>query len=252
MDVSDIFIFFCSGSGKGAPGRGCRFSIENPTRGEGFSRTAGAEGPGGCLRRNGDFFCFYFVFFFSRAQFFFWGGGGGGSFFCSGPKCPPRKEILDNVKCPTVTFGTAIYRSPEALWARNPEEVSERSSRASPLGVLKKCRKRPPNTAFDTFLTLSWVLWDFFDTFLTLRAGRLGKTFLRLLGVFGPRRPWDSCVVLKIQRIAPPCPTHQLWPFSSAKENHLKMPLSDPRNEFPWSSLDWPFFGIIIFFSGKA
>ena len=54
--VSDIFVFFCSGSGKGeseAPGRGGGrfffFFIENPRR------TVGAEGPGGCLRRIGEF-----------------------------------------------------------------------------------------------------------------------------------------------------------------------------------------------------
>ena len=31
----------------------------------------------------------------------------------------------------------------------------------------------------------------------------------------------------------PPCPTYQLWPSSSVKENHPKMPIWDPRNEFP-------------------
>ena len=65
VDVSDIFIFFCLGKGKGecvAPGRrGGRFSIEIPTRG------GGGEGPGGCL----------------------WGGGA--KYFFSVPKCPPSK-----------------------------------------------------------------------------------------------------------------------------------------------------------------
>ena len=60
MDVSDFFFFFCSGRGKGeseAPGEGGgdQFFIENPRRGGGFSRTGGAEGPGGCLRRIGGF-----------------------------------------------------------------------------------------------------------------------------------------------------------------------------------------------------
>ena len=29
------------------------------------------------------------------------------------------------------------------------------------------------------------------------------------------------------------CPTYQLWPFSSAQENHPKMPIWDPQTEFP-------------------
>ena len=33
--------------------------------------------------------------------------------------------------------------------------------------------------------------------------------------------------------IRPPCPTYQVWPFSPAKENHPKMPIRDPQNEFP-------------------
>ena len=47
-------------------------------------------------------------------------------------------------------------------------------------------KKSPLNSDFDTFLTLFRVFWDFSDTFLTLRAGRFGKTFLRLLGTSGP------------------------------------------------------------------
>ena len=67
VDVSDIFYYFLLGEGQGGVrgagrGGGAVF-IENPTREGGFSRTGGAEGPGGCLRRIG---------------FFVWGGGGGG------------------------------------------------------------------------------------------------------------------------------------------------------------------------------
>ena len=71
VDVSNLFfifiLFFCSGRGKGeseAPGGG------------GVSRTGGAKGPGGFLRRIGDL-----------------GGGGGLNIFFSGPKCPPRRRI---------------------------------------------------------------------------------------------------------------------------------------------------------------
>ena len=54
-----IYFFFCSGRGKGeseAPGGvGGSVFIGDPKRG-GFSRTGGAEGPGGCPRRMGIFF----------------------------------------------------------------------------------------------------------------------------------------------------------------------------------------------------
>ena len=39
--------------------------------------------------------------------------------------------------------------------------------------------------------------------------------------------------------IAPPCPTYQLQPFSSAKENHPKMPIWGPQNEFPGIPWIW-------------
>ena len=56
VDVSDFFS--CSGRGKGeseAPGgEGGRLFIENPRKG-GFSRRGGAEVPGACLWRIGEF-----------------------------------------------------------------------------------------------------------------------------------------------------------------------------------------------------
>ena len=63
MDVLDIFNFFSARGGRrGSPRRRAgwedRFFIENPRR---------AEGPGGCLRRIGEFF-----------------GGGAKYFFCRG------------------------------------------------------------------------------------------------------------------------------------------------------------------------
>ena len=57
VDVSDIFYFSCSG-GKGeseAPGKGgVRFLLKIPGGG-GFPGGRGVEGPGGCLRRIGEF-----------------------------------------------------------------------------------------------------------------------------------------------------------------------------------------------------
>ena len=42
-----------------------------------------------------------------------------------------------------LAIGTAIYRSPKPLWARNSQKVSKGSSRASRPGVSKTCRKSP-------------------------------------------------------------------------------------------------------------
>ena len=50
----------------------------------------------------------------------------------------------------------------------NPQKVSKRSSRASRPGVSKKCPKAPEHWFWHHFDS-------FFDTFLTLRAGRPGK-----------------------------------------------------------------------------
>ena len=43
----------------------------------------------------------------------------------------------------------------------------------------------PEHWSFHTFLAPFRVLWDFFDTFLTLRPGGPFETFLRLFGAFG-------------------------------------------------------------------
>ena len=78
---------------------------------------------------------------------------------------------------------TAIYRNPEALWARNPQKVSKRSSQASRPGVSKKCRKG--RTRKRVKKVSKSVFGAFPGTFLTLRVGRTGKTFLRLLVISG-------------------------------------------------------------------
>ena len=60
-----------------------------------------------------------------------------------------------------------------------------------------------PGTCLETRVIgfLVRALRDFVDTSVTLRAGSLGKIFLRRFGDkphpppdFGPRRPWDSCI----------------------------------------------------------
>ena len=58
MDVSDIFYFFCSGRGNGSPRRqegGGWIGFLLKIWGGGVPGGGGAEGPGGCLQRNGDF-----------------------------------------------------------------------------------------------------------------------------------------------------------------------------------------------------
>ena len=70
------FYFSAWGRGRGSPRRregvgGIGFLLKIP--GGGVSSTGGAEGPGGCLRRIGEFL------------------GGGAKYFFSGPKCPPRE-----------------------------------------------------------------------------------------------------------------------------------------------------------------
>ena len=69
-DVSDIFYFFSArGGGRGSPrppgGGGVDFLLKIP-EGGGSPGGEGAEGPGGCLRRIGDF------------------GGGGAKYFFRG------------------------------------------------------------------------------------------------------------------------------------------------------------------------
>ena len=63
-------------------------------------------------------------------------------------------------------WGAAIYRSPEALWARNPQKVSKKCSRASRPGVSKKCRKVPndPKKSQKDYKSSVWGLFrHFFD-----------------------------------------------------------------------------------------
>ena len=73
--------------------------------------------------------------------------------------------------------------------------------------------------------------------------------FVKGMGGVGPKLCGQNAM-------GPPCPTHQLWLFSSAKENHPKMPVRDPQNEFPeflgsaffWHSYIPPFLGILFSF----
>ena len=63
MDVSDIFIFFCSGKGKGesgAAGRGGSVCIENPRRGGGVQGGAGRVSAGNLGELGGGGAKFFF------------------------------------------------------------------------------------------------------------------------------------------------------------------------------------------------
>ena len=84
-------------------------------------------------------------------------------------------------------MGTAIYRSLHALKPWNPRKVS-------PARSVKKVSKKSQMTRKWVKKTTKLVFGDFLDTFLTLRAGRPGSTFLRLFGDFGARGCRDSCL----------------------------------------------------------
>ena len=86
----------------------------------------------------------------------------------------------------TVCMSTVHPQALQTPKPRNPQKVSH-----------PECQKSvtsPRTTDFETFLALLRVLWDLFDTFLTLRAARPRWTLLRLFGDFGPKGPRDSCI----------------------------------------------------------
>ena len=81
--------------------------------------------------------------------------------------------LYDDIWWYMIAIAIPIYRSPEAIWARNPQKVSKRSSRASRPGVLKKCQKVPKSKGvkigvrrhfrhfFDTLSGPGRPCWDF-------------------------------------------------------------------------------------------
>ena len=93
-----------------------------------------------------------------------------------------------------IAIGADIYRSPEALWARNPQKVSKWCSRASRPGVSKKCRKSAKCPEKESKRLQHQCSGTFSTLFLTLPTGRPGKSFLRLFGDSGARGCGDSCI----------------------------------------------------------
>ena len=81
-----------------------------------------------------------------------------------------------------------MFRSPKALWARNPQKVSKRTSQAS-----TECQKSVEKVPHDLKNKISDV--GLFRHFLTLRVSRLGKSFLRLFGDFGAPGCGDSSLL---------------------------------------------------------
>ena len=69
-----------------------------------------------------------------------------------------------------------IQESPHPRAPKPPKSL-EKDFPGLPARSVKKVSKKSPNTDFGVFLTLFRVIWDFFGTFLTLRAGRPGNTF---------------------------------------------------------------------------
>ena len=86
-----------------------------------------------------------------------------------------------------------IQESPHPRPPKSPKSL-KKSFPGLPARSVKKVSKKSPHTLFGVFLTHFRVIWDFFDTFLTLRAGRPGNAFLRLFGDFGGRGCGDSCI----------------------------------------------------------
>ena len=83
-------------------------------------------------------------------------------------------------------MGTAIYGSPEALWARNPRKVSKRSSRACRPGVSKKRRKTPKNLK-KSQKGVKISVWGFFGHFFDPLDGAARKDpFETFWGFSGP------------------------------------------------------------------
>ena len=79
MDVSDFFFFLLGEGERGVRGvgrEGGGFLLKIPGGGGGSPGGGGAEGPGGCLRRIGEF------------------GGWGLNIFFGGPKCPPVISVI--------------------------------------------------------------------------------------------------------------------------------------------------------------
>ena len=106
-------------------------------------------------------------------------------------------------------------RGPEALWARKTQKVSKRSSWAP---VCEKVSKKSRMTRKRIKKTIKSVLGDFFDTLLTLQAGRPKKSFLRLFGDFGARGCGGSCtwgiVIVSHESILPfPSPFLPSYPI---------------------------------------
>ena len=89
---------------------------------------------------------------------------------------------------PWMKTRTAIYRSLQALRARNPQKVSK--SLPGPPGPecpksLEKSRKVSKKCPKGTFPRLFWDFSALFETFWTLRAGRPGETLWDFLGISG-------------------------------------------------------------------
>ena len=137
--------------------------------------------------------------------------GGGGRYFSVPRRSdfrrqPPTGEVTSRIlgfsdlfqKTPFLRIWCCdgnrhIQESPHPRAPKPPKSL-KKAFPGLPARSVKKVSKKSPNTNFVVFLTHFQVIWDFFDTFLTLRGGRPGNTFLRLFRGFGARGCGDSCI----------------------------------------------------------
>ena len=83
------------------------------------------------------------------------------------------------------------------MFATSGPEIPKKSQKGVPGPPGPECQQsveKVPNDRTEVKKTTKSVFGEFFDTFLTLRAGRPGKSFLRLFGNFGARGCGDSCI----------------------------------------------------------
>ena len=80
-------------------------------------------------------------------------------------------EVAPQVVCVCFAIAIPVYRSLHTPEPRNPQK-SQKGLPGPPGPECQKSVEKSPDIEFHTFWTLFRVLRDFFDTFLTLPAGR--------------------------------------------------------------------------------
>ena len=104
--------------------------------------------------------------------------------------CLPAKLVMAYPEQQMITFRTScdcsrhIQESRGPLGPKSPKSL-KKVFPGVPARSVKKVSKKSQMTRKRVKKTTKSVFGDFVDTFLTLRAGRPGTTFLRLFGIWG-------------------------------------------------------------------